>query len=100
MLTSLYELALAALISLSAWVFVCKLQDEGMLFYWYRNLLDRIPDWLAHPLGKCDMCLSGQLAFWVFFLVGVYHPVRHVFFISIAIFLVGLWEFLDRKFYE
>lgn len=99
MLTTEYELVLSFLLSLTAWVFVNKLQDEGMIFEWYYRLLEKIPEWLAHPLGKCDRCLAGQFAFWVFFLVGAYHPVRHVFFVMLAIFFTGVFDFLDRKFY-
>jgi ABC-type transport system involved in multi-copper enzyme maturation permease subunit len=37
-------------------------QEPGMIFGWYGNLLDKIPDFLAAPLGKCPYC-NG---FWIF----------------------------------
>jgi len=81
------------LFSLSAWVFVNMLQDEGMIFAWYGRWLERVPEWLSHPLGKCDICMAGQFGLWGYFLVGDYHVLNHLFFIVLTIFFIKI---IDR----
>lgn len=95
---SIYDIGLAFFLSIAAWVFVNVLQDEGMILERYGRLLDKMPGWLSHPLGKCDRCLAGSLSFWVFFLTDAYNPVRHVCFVCFAIFLVGFIDWLNCKF--
>jgi hypothetical protein len=29
---------------------------EGMIFEWYGNLLDKLPEFFAKPLGRCVLC--------------------------------------------
>jgi len=92
----LSEIFFAFCISLSAWVFVNLLQDEGMLFEWYGKLLEKLPAWLSHLLGKCDLCLAGQLGFWGYFLTGKYEIIEHLFFVIFSIFFVKI---IDRLIY-
>lgn len=87
------DIALSFFLSLSAWVFVNVLQGEDMIFEWYGRLLDKLPKWIAHPLGKCDLCLAGQLGLWGYFLAGDYHFFEHVFFIILTIFYIKI---IDR----
>lgn len=84
------------LFSLSAWVFVNMLQDEGMVFAWYGRLLEHVPEWLAHPLGRCDVCFAGQLGLWGYLLVGDYQPLEHLFFVVLTIFFIKI---IDRIIY-
>lgn len=81
------------LFSLTAWVFVNMLQDEGMVFEWYGKQLDKLPEWMAHPLGSCDVCMAGQFGLWGYFLVGDYHLLYHLFFIVLTIFYINI---IDR----
>ncbi len=30
--------------------------DEGMIFHWYNNLIEKLPEWLYKPLGGCIIC--------------------------------------------
>lgn len=87
-------------ISLIAYVF-CALGSPGMIFAWYQRILDRLPYWLANPLGACHKCLTGQVCFW-FFLVkyfNEYNLIDHLAFTSSGIFLSliynWLWEHLE-----
>lgn len=98
MLLTLENIGLAFCLSIVAWVFVNILQDEGMILEWWGRVLDRLPGKLAHPLGKCDRCVAGSLAFWLFFLTGAYNPVRHLCFVSLTIFLVAFVDWLNCKF--
>ena len=50
-------------LSVVAWVFNYLLEPE-MIFGWYGRIINRLPDWLFKPLGGCNICFGGQLAFW------------------------------------
>ena len=97
MLITLTELGLAFTIALFAWVFVNILLDEDMIFEKWQDILYRLPKFLAKPLGGCDKCMSGSLAFWLFFFSGEYNPVRHFAFVALAIFFVGIVDWLHCK---
>jgi len=77
----------AIITGIVAWVFVIILIDEGMIFGKWYDLLNKLPDWIAKPLGKCEYCLSGQLALWyyLFYAWWDYNLFWHIGFISIAI---------------
>ena len=96
----LTDIWLALGLAVLAWVFVHILQDEDMLFEWWERVLYKLPKWLAHPLGRCDKCMAGSLAFWIFLFLGDYNPVRHLCFVALTIFLVGLIDWLNSKFSE
>lgn len=42
--------------------FFQKTQEEGMIFELYGNLLDKLPPFIAAPLGRCVVC-NGT---WIF----------------------------------
>jgi hypothetical protein len=94
----LTDVYLAFSLAVLAWVFVHILQDEGMIFEWWQRILYRVPGWLAHPLGRCDRCMAGSLAFWIFLFLGNYNPVRHVCFVALTIFFVAFVDWLNSKF--
>jgi hypothetical protein len=74
------------------------LQEPGMIFAWYARLLNKLPDWLAFPLGACHKCLTGQVLLWYFLFKGT-PIVEHLFLISSGIFISSilnkLWEKLE-----
>jgi len=75
-------------ISLIAFLF-CMLGQDGMIFSWYQKLIDKLPDWLSFPLGKCYKCFAGQVCFW-FYLIkyfSEYSLIDHLFFVSAGIFI-------------
>lgn len=83
MITSVY-------IGITAYVFTMILTDPDMIFGWYGKLLDKLPSWIAKPLGKCEYCLAGQMALWYYIYLHYadYNAVNHIFYISISIFVV------------
>ena len=93
----LNELYIAAQIALVAWTVRNILMAPGMIlrpyFNWLDSLVSRYKDWIAKPLGYCDKCLAGQLAFWGFILLHLadYSPVlmfRHATFVCLTVFIV------------
>ena len=83
-------------------VFSCLLIDEGQIFSFYGRLLDRLPEWLGHPLGRCAYCLGGQIALWyfvyrMFFIPEKYSPFIHLSFIAITLFLIHLILYVYEK---
>lgn len=80
----------AITIGIAAWIFVMILMEPGMIFYKWNDVLNKLPDWLAYPLGRCEYCLAGQLSLWYFFTLGDYNFFYHIGFISIAIFTVRI----------
>jgi len=80
----------AVIIGIAAWVFTLILIDTGMIFEKWWVVLNKLPDWLAKPLGKCEYCLAGQLAFWYYFTLSGYNLFYHIGFISVAIFTVRM----------
>lgn len=42
-----------------------RLLDSGEIFERYGDLIARLPEWLNKPLGLCEKCFAGQVAFWV-----------------------------------
>ena len=98
MLISLTDLGLAFMLALLAWVFVNILMAEEMIFSWWQVVIDRLPKWLSKPLGGCDRCMAGSLAFWLFFFREDYNIVRHLTFTALTIFIVGIIDWLHCKF--
>ena len=80
------------LIGIAAWAFTNILMDGEMIFGWWYKILNKLPEWLAKPLGKCEYCLSGQMAFW-FYLYEYWNDYdffQHILLISLSIFIVEL----------
>lgn len=89
---------LAAMVGTFAYIFVNVYTQPEMIFGWYYNLIEKLPTWLAKPLGLCDLCMSGQLALWIFLaFFWDYYPVWpiktaivHALYISISVLTVKL----------
>lgn len=90
------ELSISLQIAVIAWTARNILMQPGMILHWYFMRLDTLVrngrEWAAKPLGYCDQCLSGQIAFWVFLLVNFqnYGPqtlFEHIFFVCFTVFV-------------
>lgn len=64
-LINIRYIMLSVMIGSFAWVFVNVYTQPDMIFGWYYRILEKLPTWLAKPIGLCDICLSGQLALWI-----------------------------------
>lgn len=75
-----------------AWVFCIILIDAEMIFEFYGKLINKLPSYLAKPLGECEYCFSGQIALWYYIYAHFhnYDVLLHITFISITIFAVRL----------
>ena len=93
----LNDLYLAFFLAVLAWVFVHILMDEDMIFEKWQRVLDKLPKYLSKPLGGCDRCMAGSLAFWLFFFQGDYNIVRHLCFVAFTIFLISLVDWINCK---
>ena len=84
----------AILIGLFAYVFCNILTDTGMIFGKYYQWLQKLPEWLAKPLGMCEYCFAGQIALWYYLIVhfATYNFAWHVGFITVAIFTVDVLQ--------
>lgn len=85
------------LLGVFAIVFTEILLSPGMILSWYAKLLDKLPEWLAHPLGSCIYCFAGQLALWAYpFYFKDYNLFFHLLFITLTIFYtliyVNVWK--------
>lgn len=91
-----YALELAVV----AYVFCCELQKDKNIFAWYGDLINKLFAYtygyiLANPLGYCEKCFAGQLAFWLFlyynwrdYKIDIFNTLQHhVIFISVVIFI-------------
>lgn len=84
----------AVKISLICYIFVA-LGEPGMIFAWYQKLINRLPEWLAKPLGACGYCITGQVSFWYYlFTTPHYNVIDHLFFSSLSIFLISIYSFI------
>lgn len=88
-------LFISFLIGVTAIVFTEVLLSPGMILDFYARWLDKLPDWLAYPLGGCVFCFAGQLALWVYLFCfwNVYNLFYHVAFICLSIF----WTLIHNK---
>jgi hypothetical protein len=82
----------AVLIGIVAWVFVIILMEEGMIFGWWWWPLNKLPDWFAKPLGKCEYCMAGQMALWYYLYAHLdnYDFCYHIVYISLSILTVKI----------
>jgi hypothetical protein len=79
-------------ISLITFMFCALGQDKGMIFYWYQQLIKRLPHYLYYPLGGCYMCFTGQICFWYFIITKPFNIVELLFFISAGIMSAVIWN--------
>ena len=88
-------------LSLTAYV-VSALMKPEQIFAWYARLLDKLPYYLANPLGYCFKCFTGQVCLWGYLIAyyNDYNLLNHVFFISAGIFLSliynKIWEICEQ----
>lgn len=75
------------------------LLEEGSIFEWYDKLICRLPEWLYKPLGGCYRCLTGQTLFWYYIIVHFndYNVIEHLFYPSLGIFLVTIYNYIHEK---
>jgi len=84
------HIILSLSISVLAVVFSQMLITEGNIFAFYGRFLNRINEYTAKPLGLCPKCFAGQLSFWMFFFIGDYNIILHIFFIAWGILFTEL----------
>ena len=94
---SLFALQLSFEVAVFGVVFTRYLIEPGAILSWYGKLLykaERSAPWLVKPLGMCERCVTGQVAFWLY--LAIYWPLdwiggcHMVFFISLSIFWASL----------
>jgi hypothetical protein len=74
----------------------CALGSQGMIFSPYQRLIDRLPEWLSWPLGKCFKCFTGQVMLWYFIFTHKFDVFELLFFVSAGIFVSMIWDKLYR----
>jgi hypothetical protein len=72
-------------ISLITFMF-CALGSKGMIFEWYQDLINQLPEWMCKPLGGCYKCFTGQVFLWYFLFTKPFDVIEFLFFISAGIF--------------
>lgn len=78
-------------ISLIAFMF-CALGSKGMIFEWYQDIINQLPEWLCRPLGGCYRCFTGQVALWYFLFTKELNMIELCFFCSACIMLSMVWN--------
>lgn len=80
------------LIGIVGWVFCLILIDDGMVFDKWWVVLNKLPMWLAKPLGACEYCFTGQMALWIYLYKyhSTYGLLEHITYISVGIFTVRI----------
>lgn len=70
------------------------LGEPGMIFNWYFKLIERLPSWVAKPLGDCLVCFSGQALFHFYWITHLhnYNFIEQLFYPALGIFLVTIYE--------
>ena len=87
-------------ISLIAYVF-CALGEPENIFAFYQRWLDKLPWYIANPLGACHKCFTGEVCFWGYIILYFhqYDFINHLFFAYAGIFLSviynKLWQICD-----
>jgi hypothetical protein len=78
-------------ISLIAFMF-CALGEKGMIFEWYQDLINQLPEWLCRPLGGCHLCFTGQCCLWYFLFTKPFNLIELLFFVSAGIFMSAVYN--------
>lgn len=79
-------------------VFTEVLTAPGMIFSFWARWLDKLPEWLAYPLGGCSFCFTGQVALWVYMVHwwGDYDLFYHAGFVTLSILYpliyINIWK--------
>lgn len=79
-------------IGIAAWVYTNILIAPDMIFNKLNYVYDKLPSWLSKPLGVCEYCFAGQIAFWHYIIVNIdtYNLFTHILMTSLSIFMVEL----------
>ena len=73
------------------------LLQPGELLGRLGDLIDRLPQWLAKPLGMCSKCFAGQLALWSYpFYADNYRIDLHIVSVCWAVFAVYFIQKFDK----
>ena len=80
-------------VSMICFVFIA-MGEPGMIFAWYGKLINNLPDWLNKPLGGCGYCMTGQAALWFFIFTKPFDLFNLLFFISLSIFFISIYEII------
>ena len=80
-------------ISIICFIFVA-MGEPGMIFARYQRMISGLPEWLNKPLGGCGYCITGQVALWYFIITKPFDLIDFLFFISLSIFLISLYEII------
>jgi hypothetical protein len=73
------------------------LTDEGMLLFWYWEFLEEISSgntflkYITKPLGRCSVCLCGQIGFWFYFMFE-YSFIKHIIFTCVVIAMISIYN--------
>lgn len=59
------EISVAALVAVASWTLTQPLMQPGMLMWPWFRIIERLPQWIAKPLGYCSLCFAGQAALWL-----------------------------------
>lgn len=75
-----------------AWVFCLILIQPDMIFARWQYVLDKLPDWLAKPLGACEFCFAGQVSLWYYLYEyhALYSLISHIAFVCGSIMTVKI----------
>ena len=93
---ALGDIFFAFQLAVLAYVISCVLMSQGnILEPWLDMLLwverrGKFGAWIAKPLGLCEKCLAGQLAFWIWihYNYGRYEVITHITFVAFTILFV------------
>lgn len=106
------EIQFAFELAVVAYVFVCILQKDDNIFEKYGDFLNWVHGfkygyYIANPLGYCENCFAGQIAFWCYLkynfhsythIHGLFSTiVQHIVFVSLTIFITSLIKMIIKK---
>lgn len=69
-----YQILFSIQIAILSYTTSVLLTEPNMILFWYYRLLERLKmrfswgSYIAYPLGYCEKCFAGQLAFWIYLL--------------------------------
>ena len=106
---TLIQYQIAFEIAVVAYVVCCIMTRQNYILSWYDDALTQVElyigKWLSYPLGKCEKCFGGQIAFWYWLLeFQTYHLeiwynafLSHMIFVCTTILTITIIKSLIRK---
>jgi hypothetical protein len=73
-----------------SFVFVEILTEPNEIFYFYYNLIRKLPEWLFKPLGGCLLCFTGQLTFWSYIFIFGYELTYKLIFTHLSVVAIAI----------